>query len=396
MKPISTAASAMPRSGIRVILDLAVQIPDAIHLEIGQPDFPTPPHIVEAAHQAMLQGFTKYTPNAGLASLREAIAVKVSRENGIPATAENIVVTTGGMGGLFSSAAAVLDPGDEVLVPDPGYPNYEMMAMLCRARAVRYPLSDLAGGFQPLLDALPGLVTPRTKAIIVNSPSNPTGSVLPAATLAALLEFAQRHDLYLISDECYEKIIFDAPHVSPAALGDDGRVLTAFSFSKTYAMTGWRVGYVVASPELARTMVKLQEATVACASSISQKAAEAALAGPQDCVAAMAQAYARRRDLVIELLRSHGLPTYTPQGAFYFLIDIGRRGVPSEPFARDLLTGQKLAVAPGSTFGPRGDRYIRISTASSEEVLREGVGRLCRFIDRLSSTTTSTSTSTST
>jgi aspartate aminotransferase/aminotransferase len=272
----------MRRSGIRVILDMALRIPDAIHLEIGQPDFPTPAHIVEAAHQAMRQGFTKYTANAGLLSLREAIAAKARRDNGIQASADDVVVTTGGMGGLFSAAAAVLDPGDEVLAPDPGYPNYEMMATLCHATTVRYPLTGMADGFQPDLDALPALVTPRAKAIIVNSPGNPTGSVISADALAAIVAFAQRHDLFVISDECYEKILFGgAMHVSPAALNGDGRVITVSSFSKTYAMTGWRIGYAIARAPVAATLSKLQEATVACASSVSQKAAEAALAGPR-------------------------------------------------------------------------------------------------------------------
>jgi aspartate aminotransferase len=387
MKPISTAAKEMPRSGIRVILDLAVRIPDAIHLEIGQPDFPTPPHIVEAAHQAMLQGFTKYTPNSGLLSLREAIAHKVTHDNAIPVTSDHIVVTTGGMGGLFSSAAAVLDPGDEVLVPDPGYPNYGMMAMLCRANAVRYPLTGIAQGFQPILDALPGLVTPRTKAIVLNSPSTPTGSVIPPQTLAALVEFARRHDLYVISDECYEKIVFDASHISAGTFDTDGRVLSVFSFSKTYSMTGWRVGYVATTPDLAMIITKLQEATVACASSVSQKAAEAALAGPQDSIPVMVDAYRRRRDAVLDILKSRGLPTYTPQGAFYLLIDISRCQIEgaeelrSERFARDFLTTEHVAVAPGRTFGYLGNRYIRISLAASEETLTEGVGRLCRFIE---------------
>jgi aspartate aminotransferase/aminotransferase len=390
MKPLSIASQSMRRSGIRVILDMALRIPDAIHLEIGQPDFPTPAHIVEAAHAAMRQGFTKYTANAGLLSLREAIAAKARRDNGIQASADDVVVTTGGMGGLFSAAAAVLDPGDEVLAPDPGYPNYEMMATLCHARTVRYPLTGMADGFQPDFDALPALVTPRTKAIIVNSPGNPTGSVISADALAAIVAFAQRHDLYVISDECYEKIIFGAPHISPASMDADGRVITISSFSKTYSMTGWRIGYAIARPPVPATVSKLQEATVACASSVSQKAAEAALAGPQECVTDMARAYQRRRDLALDILRAHGLPTYAPQGAFYLLIDIDGCGLDSEQFARALLSEKKVAVAPGSTFGTRGDRYIRISTATADDVLREGLERVCEFIEERSSTSTQT------
>ena len=380
MKPISQTVQQMPRSGIRVVLDLAVRIPDAIHLEIGQPDFVTPAHIIAAAHNAMQQGFTKYTPNAGLFSLREAIAQKVTCENGISATAEQVVVTTGGMGGLFASAAVLLNPGDEVLVPDPGYPNYEMMAMLCHASIVRYPLSGIEQGFLPIVEALPGLVTERTKAILINSPSNPTGAVIPPQMLQVMVAFAREHDLYVISDECYEKIVFDAQQVSPAVYDRDGRVVSVFSFSKTYAMTGWRVGYTVSTPEIAAQISKLHEATVACVSAISQKAAEAALAGSQDCVAAMREEYRHRRDCVIDILTAHGQITYVPQGAFYLLIDITGCGVDSDQAARELLTLQHVAVAPGRTFGPLGNRYIRISLAASEADLVKGVERICLYL----------------
>jgi aspartate aminotransferase/aminotransferase len=386
MKPFALAAQQMPRSGIRVILDLAARIPGVIHLEIGQPNFPTPPHIVEAAYQAMQHGFTGYTPNAGLFSLCEAIAGKARRENGLKASADNIVVTTGGMGGLYSTLAALLDPGDVLLVPDPGYPNYAMVAGLLGAAVARYPL-DPANGFQPRLEALPGLVTPRTKAIVVNSPSNPTGAVLSPEVIAALVAFAHDHDLYLVSDECYEKIVFDgAQHLSPAALDAEGRVVSVFSFSKTYAMTGWRVGYTVAPTDLTAIIAKLQEATVACASSVSQKAAEAALAGPQERVWEMVNAYRRRRDLALAVLQRHGLPTYVPQGAFYLLVDTGDRASDagslggSEQFARDLLTRASVAVAPGCTFGPLGDRYVRVSLATDENDLATGLERLCSHI----------------
>ena len=381
MQPISPAAKDMPRSGIRVILDLAAQYQDVIHLEIGQPDFPTPAHIVDAAYHAAQQGFTRYTPNAGLPSLREAVAEKVRRDNRLPVTSENVIITTGGMGGLFSAFTALLDPGDEMLIPDPGYPNYEMVAILKRVVPVRYPC-DPAQGFQPRLDALPGLVTPRTKALVVNSPSNPTGAVISPDRMAALVDFARRYDLYLISDECYEKIVFDAPHVSPASFDREGRVISVFSFSKSYAMTGWRVGYVVASTELAPIITKLQEATVACTSSVSQKAAEAALSGPQDCIAAMVGAYRRRRDRALEILRRYDLPTYIPQGAFYLLVDIGRGETDSEQFARNLLVNERVAVAPGRTFGPEADHYVRISLATDEEQLSTGLERLCRTIRR--------------
>jgi len=380
MKPLATAASEMPRSGIRVIMDLALKIPDAIHLEIGQPNFPTPSHISEAAYQAALNGFTGYAPNAGFPTLRAAIVEKVRHENGIQAGIENVIVTTGGMGGLFSSLTAILEPGDELLLPDPGYPNFEMVARLCRAKVVRYPL-DPERSFQPCLEALPGLVSNRTKAILVNSPSNPTGAVMPAETLAALVTFAGQHDLFLVSDECYEKIVFDTRHVSLASLDRSGRVISIFSFSKTYAMTGWRVGFVVAAAEVAAVVSKLQEATVACTSSISQKAAEAALSGSQDCVSSMVAAYKKRRDQALAILKKNQLDTYVPEGAFYLLVDISRHGLDSDRFARELLEKEKVAVAPGRTFGPGGQKYVRISLATGDQDLVTGLERVCHLIN---------------
>lgn len=379
MKSLANAAVQMPRSGIRLILDLASTIPDVIHLEIGQPNFPTPDHICLAAYEATKHGFTGYTPNAGFQSLREIVAEKVRLENKIDASADNIVITTGGMGGLFSCYAALLEPGDELLVPDPGYPNYEMITYLCRASAIHYPL-DIQNGFTPRFDILNKLVTPRTKAIMINSPSNPTGAVMSSEVLKKLVEFANKYDITIISDECYEKITFDTPHISPASYDVDGRVLSIFSFSKTYSMTGWRIGYVVGSREVIPTISKLQEVTVACASSVSQKAAEAALRGPQDCVQTMVTAYRRRRDMAINILKSHGLPVSIPQGAFYLLVDVSGSGLPSDEFSKKLVKEVKVAVAPGRTFGLLGDKFIRVSLASDDAILEEGLNRVCKYI----------------
>jgi aspartate/methionine/tyrosine aminotransferase len=381
MKSLANAAVQMPRSGIRAILDLASTIPDAIHLEIGQPNFPTPDHICLAAYKATQQGFTGYTPNAGMLSLREAVAEKVRLENKLDVSADNIVITTGGMGGLFSCFAALLEPGDEVLVPDPGYPNYEMITYLCRASAIHYPL-DIQNGFTPRFDVLARLVTPRTKAIMVNSPSNPTGAVMSGEVLKKLVTFANENDIAIISDECYEKITFDSPHISPASYDTDGRVLSIFSFSKTYSMTGWRVGYVVASREIIPIISKLQEVTVACASSVSQKAAEAALKGSQECVQMMVTAYRRRRDLAINILKSYGLHCFVPQGAFYLMVDISNCGLCSDEFAKKLVKEVKVAVAPGRTFGLLGDNFIRVSLASDDAVLEEGLNRVCKYITK--------------
>jgi len=382
MRSLSRAARQTPRSGIRRLLDMAVAYPDAIHLEIGQPDFPTPEHIIQAAHQAALDGLTGYTANAGLPALREAIAAKLARENGVDVTADHVVVTVGGMGGLFLAFRALLDESDQVLVPDPGWVNYDQMACLCGAEVVRYPL-DPERGFLPRLEALPGLVGPRTRLLVMNSPANPTGAVLPEDVVAALVAIAREHDLHLLSDECYEKIVFDARHVSAGAFDTDGRVVSVFSFSKAYAMTGWRVGWMVTRSDVAAVCANLQEGIVSCASSISQAAAVAALTGPQDCIRAMVDSYRARRDRALAILRRYGRETYVPQGAFYLLVDIRDSGLDSDVFAERLLHDERVAVAPGSTFGPAARSYVRISLATALDQLEVGLDRVCRYIDRV-------------
>ncbi len=300
-------------------------------------------------------------------------------EQGVRVTNEQIIVTIGAMGALYASQLSVLEPGDQLLVPDPGYPNYRMAAELCGAQAVPYPLAA-ADGYQPDVDALAAAVSPRTKAIMVASPSNPTGTVMRRDRLRRIVELAERHDLYLISDECYEKIVFDGRHVSPAGLGGAGdRCFTVGSFSKSYAMTGWRVGYVACPAPIAPLLVKLQEAMVACAPVLSQHAALAALTGPQDCVAAMVGAYRERRDLACGLLAEAGLCGYRPEGAFYLLVDLPGRVGDTYAYARRLLAHADVAVAPGETFGAGGRGRVRISLAAAPGQLRDGLHRLIAF-----------------
>src|SRR4030042_885953 len=221
MPPLSSAVKNMQRSGIREIMDLSQGMPDVVHLEVGEPGFPTPQHIVQAAERAMEQGFTKYTPNAGLLSLREQIVSKLRTVNGLDVRVENVVVTTGAVGGLATALMAIVEPGEEVLIPDPGWPNFEMMVTCSHAVPRLYPL--YAGdGFWPRIEVLEELVSPRTKAIIINSPCNPTGAVFSAELVEALVDFAVRPDLYLIADEASEQLVFEAEHVSPARFDPDG------------------------------------------------------------------------------------------------------------------------------------------------------------------------------
>jgi aspartate aminotransferase len=380
LKPAARSVVDMPRSGIREILDLAVAREGVLRLEIGEPDFPTPPHVVEAAARAAADGYTKYTVNRGLPSLREAIRAKLAARNGIDATIEQIVVTTGGGTALMETLLALVEPGEGILVSDPAWPNYAMMAATLKATAIRYPL-DRQAEFEPDLDALETLAAdPRAKVLLINSPANPTGAVWRRRTIERALEIANRHDLYLLSDEVYEEIVFEGEHVSPAALDEDGRVITVFSASKTYAMTGWRLGYLVAPLPLADLIAKVQEPVISCATAVAQKAAEAALLGPQDCVTQMREAYRLRRDTTVDALTAADLFVTQPHGAFYIFADVSEATDDTRLLARSLVLDHGLAVAPGETFGSRAAGLVRLSLASAPEVLEEGVKRLAEGV----------------
>jgi len=255
-----------------------------------------------------------------------------------------------------------------------------MMLPWLGARGVLYPC-PVEAGFQPDLDALAELITPRSKVLVVNSPNNPTGAVYPESTIAAMIELAQRHNLWLLSDECYDQIVLDGTWTSPASIApDDPRIATVFTFSKTYSMTGWRLGYVTGSEELIDTATKVLESSSSCVSTITQVAAEAALVGPQDCVADMVSAYRRRRDMVVDILEDAELLIAEPRGAFYIMADVSPAGMPARDFAFDFLGERGVSVAPGTAFGRVATNSVRISLASSDADLREGVGRLARFV----------------
>ena len=370
----------MKRSGIREIMDLAAQRTDVLHLEVGQPDFATPSHIVEAACTAAMQGYTTYTANKGLLEVRESITAKLKRDNGIDVSADDVVISCGAVNALFETLVALVSPGDAILLPDPGWPNYEMMADTLSARISRYPLLP-DQGFIPDLERLDALAAdPGVKVLIINSPGNPTGAVFPRWVVEALVEIARRHDLYLISDECYEQIVFEGEHVSPGSLDHGGRVLSVFSMSKSYAMTGWRMGYVTGESSIVELVAKVQEPVVSCATAISQKAGQAALEGDQSCVREMTASYRARRDVVVDLLRAGGLMINEPQGAFYIVADISSASTDSYAFARRLVAEKGVAVAPGLTFGPSGAGMVRLSLATGIDQLRTGTERLVEAV----------------
>lgn len=372
----------MKRSGIREIMDLAAGREDILHLEVGQPDFATPAHIVEAGCEAARSGYTTYTPNKGLIEVRASIAAKLKRVNGIDAVPDDIVITAGAVNALVECLAALVSPGDSVLIPDPGWPNYQMMADVLSAEAVLYPLLP-SEGFLPDLEKLEHLAaTTKAKVLLINSPGNPTGAVFPREIMERLVDIAAKYDMYVLSDECYEQVVFEGEHVSPASLGEADRVLSVFSMSKSYAMTGWRMGYVTGPSHIMDLVAKVQEPMISCATSIAQKAGQAALDGDQGCVREMTESYQARRDTAVSILQRGNLLVSIPHGAFYVMADVSAVGSDSYAFARRLITEASVAVAPGQTFGPSGAGMVRLSLATTSADLREGTERLVKAVSQ--------------
>jgi aspartate aminotransferase len=379
---LSSRIVAMPRSGIREIMDLAADRDDVVHLEVGQPDFRTPDHIVEAAARAARDGAHGYTPNKGLRHLREAITGHAQRVTGTDVDPDDIVVSCGAVNALFETLAVLLDPGDALLTPEPGWPNYGMMATLLHAQQVGYAI-DVAGDGGPDLDALEATLarTPRAKALLLNTPNNPTGAVYSRATVEAIVELCQRYDVFLVSDECYDQVVFDGEHVSPASIDDTGRVLTVTSVSKSYAMTGWRIGWLLAPDRrLADLVAKVQEPVVACATAVAQHAAHAALSGDQTPVREMVDTYRQRRDVAVPALERHGLALATPRGAIYAVADVSAATRDTYTFARRAVLEHGVAVAPGETFGASGAGTVRLSLATAIDQVELGIERLAAAV----------------
>ncbi|HOT07674.1 MAG: putative aspartate aminotransferase 2 [Methanosaeta sp. PtaB.Bin039] len=353
----------METSGIRKCFDGAG--PGCVNLSIGQPDFDTPKHIKEAAIAAILAGQTGYTPNLGTPDLRAAICEKFRRENGLEFCPDQIMVTSGASEALFLAIRALAGPGEQILLPDPGFLSYGALTRAVGAEPVGVPLGDELR-MDP--EAVAERIGDRTRAVIVNSPANPTGAVQTEGELKALAEICQDKGIALISDEVYEHFIYEGKHFSPARFGDS--VITINAVSKTYAMTGWRLGYLAAPSEALEAMLKVHQYVQACASSISQAAALAALNGPQECVGAMKEAFRRRRDFLVGELSSL-TDLVVPQGAFYLFPRVGD----GDAVAASLVRAGVIAV-PGSAFGERGRPYLRLSYAVSDENLKEALRRI--------------------
>ena len=351
---------------------------DVIDLGGGDPDFPTPMHIVQAAADAMEAGDTHYVASAGIIELRREIAKKLHVENNVEYSPDEIVVTPGGKPAVYSSIMTLIDEGDEVLILDPGWVSYVPEVVIAGGKPINVPLS--AEDNFALTDArIRPYITPRTRAVILCTPNNPTGRVATRPELEVVAQLAQEHNLVVFSDEIYEKLIYDGrTHISIAALpGMRERTVTLNGFSKAYAMTGWRLGYLAAPAPIVQQMLKLYSHSITCAASFSQRGAVAALTGPQEAIGQMVEAYDRRRHLVTDGLNAiPGVRCALPEGAFYSLPDIRGTGLTSAQCAEVLLEEGGVAVTPGSAFGPAGEGFIRLSYATSDELLQGAIERM--------------------
>ena len=365
---------------------LAEGLENVIYLNIGEPDFGTPDHIREAAKEAISKGYTHYTPDAGIPELREAIAEKESAK-GVDISPEQVLVTPGSTGGIYSAVMATVNPGDEVLLADPWYPGYRRAVQLAGGRLVGIPTRD-EEGFSLNPDVVNELASSgRAKLIIVASPNNPTGALYSREVLRAIAEIAVDRGLWVLSDEVYEKFVYEGrKFVSMLEFpGMEEHAIIVNSFSKTYAMTGWRVGYAVGPKEVIEEMGKVNLATAVCVTSIAQYAALAALKGPQDCVERMVREYDERRSLVVRMMRDiPGVKFAKPYGAFYVFPNVEQLGMPSEDLAKFLAREARVVVSPGYPhFGPGGRGHIRISYSTSKGRLEEAMRRIGEALEKL-------------
>ena len=377
---LSNAAVHAEQSGVRRMFELAKNYDDAINLTLGEPGFATPDYIVEAAVASLRAGKTKYTPNAGIRSLRDAIAYKLKKENGIACDPDkNLIVTAGATQGLMLAIATLVDKGDEVIIQGPNWPDYKGQIDTVGAKTVYARVSE-ENGFKMTADLIEPLITDKTKLIIINSPSNPTGGVLEEADLREIAALVKKHKIFIISDEPYEKLVYDGfkqKSLAAVAEGIEDYVITVNSLSKTYAMTGFRVGYICACERLMKEMIKLQEFMIASVPEPMQQAAAKALYEADADVARMVGYYDRNRRLLVEGLNAiNGFSCHLPKGAFYVFANITGFGMTSVEAAEHILEKTHVVTAPGSAFGDGGEGFIRICYASKYEQLQEALARL--------------------
>ncbi|MBE7385237.1 MAG: pyridoxal phosphate-dependent aminotransferase [Leptolyngbya sp. SIO1E4] len=363
---------------------LEAQGQDIIHLEIGQPDFPTAPHICEAAYQAMQAGYTGYGPAAGLPELRSAIAEHIATTRQLSVQPNQVVVMPGAKPVIFFTILALVDPEDEVIYPDPGFPIYESVVNFVGAKAVPLPLQETVD-FRFQLEELRARVSARTKLLILNSPQNPTGGVLTPEDLAAIAALAQQYDFYVLADEIYSRILYNPPHHSIASLpGMQGRTILLDGFSKTYAMTGWRLGYAVAPTAIAEKLTQLMINSNSCTCSFTQMAGVTALQGSQAIVEARVNEFRQRRDAIVAGLNQiPGITCLSPAGAFYVFPNVSQLPLGDRALADYLITEAGVAVLPGSSFGASGQGYLRLSYANSLTNLEHALENIDRAVRQL-------------
>ncbi|GIV61929.1 MAG: aminotransferase [Rhodothermaceae bacterium] len=381
---LSERVRSVPPSGIRRFFDIAATMEGVISLGIGEPDFVSPEPIIEAGIASLREGKTGYTSNAGLMELREALAADLAARYGVtydPAT--EILMTVGVSEALQLAMLALLDPGDEILIPEPCFVSYGPTAVFAGGRVVYVP-TYAEHDFQVTAADLEARITPRTKVLFLSYPNNPTGAVLRREVLEEIAELVVRHDLLVISDEIYDRLVYGEAYAqghtclpSIPALRD--RTVLLGGFSKGYAMTGWRIGYACAPAPIYRAMYKLHQYIIMSAPTMAQYGALAGLQHCQEDVERMRQAYDRRRRVIVDGLRAAGLPTFEPEGAFYCFPDIRSTGLSSEEFAQKLLQEERVAVVPGDAFGPSGAGYVRCSYATALDKVEEAVRRITRF-----------------
>jgi len=381
--PLADRVRTLEVGRAAVLMDMLRQRSNGIGLGRGDPDLPTPAHIVAAGQDALARGLTTYTPLRGLPELRTAIADKLRRDNGVEADpGTEIVITTGTQEAVFVALAGLLNPGDEILLADPYYNSYATMLHYLGARLIGVPTSA-ADGFQIDPDAFESRISQRTKAIALLTPNNPTGTVYPRDRLEAIAGLAERHGLYIISDELYESLIFEGEPFSIASMpAVRDRTITINGFSKAYSMTGWRVGYLAGPRAIVDALVTLRHTLTICAPHMSQVAATSALRGPRDCLEERLRIFRGRRDFALAQLDAAAIPYVRPNGTFYVFVDIRPSGLSSEEFAFTLMEREGVFVYPGAYFGPHGEGFERISLVVAEPILEEAIERIARVMRR--------------
>ena len=384
--PLSKKITGIEPSGIRKFFDLVSSMPDAISLGVGEPDFDTPWRIREEGIYSLERGRTFYTSNAGLKELKVEIGKYLQRKINVSYNPDNeIIVTVGGSEGIDIALRAMLDPGDEVLIPQPSYVSYLPCTVLANGVPVTIPLKQ-ENEFRLTAEELEAAVTPKSKILVLPFPNNPTGAIMTKEDLEPIAEVVKKHDLYVLSDEIYSELTYKSEHVSIASFpGMRDRTLVINGFSKGFAMTGWRLGYICAQKKIAEQMLKIHQFAIMCAPTNSQYAAIEGLRNCEDEVQQMRTAYNQRRRYLLSEFKKMGLECFEPFGAFYVFPCIKEFGMTSEEFAERFLAEEKVAVVPGTAFGRCGEGFIRVSYAYSLEDLKEAIGRLERFVEKLRS-----------